>query len=274
MDRFRNRFPRGGTTDGFTLIELLVVIAIIAILAAILFPVFAQARAKARQTACLSNLKQVGTGIMMYAQDYDEMLPGNSFTAPNNSAGDAGLTNAAGTQNPRGFMEPEPQVGRNWARDIQPYVKNLQVYVCPDTEPRGAGQVYAETRVPGGGNVSYLLNGLVSSQAMAVIPNTADIVFMHEYRYISRVSQVRPYPSGTMNGKQRYISFNNALYDIEHNEGANLLYCDGHAKWKKKTAIMFKEFGADTTRESNPNRTFSFDNPGPEGNPLGFTAVW
>src|SRR5687768_4984553 len=60
---------------GFTLIELLVVIAIIAILAAILFPVFAQAREKARQTACLSNCKQMGTGAMLYAQDYDEIMP-------------------------------------------------------------------------------------------------------------------------------------------------------------------------------------------------------
>ena len=60
---------------GFTLIELLVVIAIIAILAAILFPVFAQARNKARQTACLSNLKQLGTGFAMYTQDYDETMP-------------------------------------------------------------------------------------------------------------------------------------------------------------------------------------------------------
>ena len=71
----RGRYAIVRTTRAFTLIELLVVIAIIAILAAILFPVFAQARAKARQAACLSNMKQIGNALMMYTQDYDETLP-------------------------------------------------------------------------------------------------------------------------------------------------------------------------------------------------------
>ncbi|MCD6352263.1 MAG: DUF1559 domain-containing protein, partial [Armatimonadetes bacterium] len=86
---------------GFTLIELLVVIAIIAILAAILFPVFAKAREKARQASCMSNLKQIALGLLMYVQDYDGRF-------------------MCIRQGPGG-----------WNKNVQPYVKNWQVFVCP-----------------------------------------------------------------------------------------------------------------------------------------------
>src|SRR5436190_5033002 len=95
MGRFSDQ---GRRRPAFTLIELLVVIAIIAILAAILFPVFAQARERARQTSCLSNIKQLGTALLMYVQDYDETLP--------HQAGDYG-----------DFMSAA--AGPNWARSIQ-----------------------------------------------------------------------------------------------------------------------------------------------------------
>lgn len=96
----------GPSRRGFTLIELLVVIAIIAILAAILFPVFASAREKARQTACLSNEKQLGLAIVQYTQDYDEVVP---------CGGDDYHCNGGG-----------------WAQQIYPYVKSTKVYLCPD----------------------------------------------------------------------------------------------------------------------------------------------
>ena len=118
------------TKKGFTLIELLVVIAIIAILAAILFPVFAQAREKGRQASCLSNMKQLGTSINMYAQDYDEVFP--------------------------------PGLESNWTlvtwvRTTQPYVKNIQVYRCPsDSVPLDPA-----VTAFGGIRCSYGSNGLI-----------------------------------------------------------------------------------------------------------------
>src|SRR5438094_5376899 len=110
QDRLAPR-PRGRESsmrnrNGFTLIELLVVIAIIAVLAAILFPVFAQAREKARQTACLSNCKQIGTAVMMYAQDYDDHPPLWFYEVPK-----VGLV--------------------YWHYWLKPYVQNIQVFIYP-----------------------------------------------------------------------------------------------------------------------------------------------
>src|SRR5437879_3546154 len=125
--------------SAFTLIELLVVIAIIAILAAILFPVFAQAREKARQANCLSNCKQLGTAVMMYLQDYDETYPngmrttlwypgpqGSWATLPNKSLGDV----ASG----------------NVGNQILPYIKNNGVFACP-SDSNGSGATGGNTDI-------------------------------------------------------------------------------------------------------------------------------
>ncbi|BDI30469.1 hypothetical protein CCAX7_25200 [Capsulimonas corticalis] len=102
-----------GKAKAFTLIELLVVIAIIAILAAILFPVFAKAREKARQISCASNLRQLGLGMMQYTQDYDESYPGLNGGNPS-------------------FQNNPWNTGPNWESAIYPYVKSVGVYQCPD----------------------------------------------------------------------------------------------------------------------------------------------
>lgn len=118
---------------GFTLIELLVVIAIIAILAAILFPVFAKARDSARTIQCTSNMRQLGTGLMMYAQDYDETMP--SWPFPLNT-------------NPQ-FAEWDFCI---WANALQPYTKNYGVFQCPNA-PKSA----AYLRGPAGSQVPVTL---------------------------------------------------------------------------------------------------------------------
>src|SRR5688572_20401202 len=110
---------RPQTHRGFTLVELLVVIAIIAILAAILFPVFAQAREKARAASCLSNIRQMGTAAVMYAQDYDEFYPGMWQWNPFALRGHAQ------------YIMPGVKVDPEKECQTCPYVKNAQVYVCP-----------------------------------------------------------------------------------------------------------------------------------------------
>jgi len=125
---------------GFTLIELLVVIAIIAILAAILFPVFAQAREKARQTSCLSNCKQIGLALQMYAQDYDERLPNTGPDWPGNG------------------KNPVYAAGYGWAMWVvllDPYIKSRKVWVCPSGPTSGNGFVAGPKTDPIPVNLGY-----------------------------------------------------------------------------------------------------------------------
>jgi len=241
---------------GFTLIELLVVITIIAILASILFPVFAQARAKARQTVCLSNQKQLGLALMQYTQDYDETLPGN--TSPQ-----------AGLSQPLGWMQPVtpgfPLTYRVWAREIFPYVKSMEVYKCPQTIPRSSDGVCTPaantceiTGVPGAGTTNYLMNGIIDTRALAAIPNPSDIIFLHEVRNYNRVAQIKPYlVAGVSPTTATY--FTNAYYDRLHTDGANLLFCDGHAHWERRDQIKYVQFGVSDTLNPTLPTTLPLD---------------
>jgi len=144
---------------GFTLIELLVVIAIIAILAAILFPVFAKVREKARQTQCLSNEKQLGLAMIQYVEDYDEMFP-------------AGLVPVSG---PTQIGNNTNGAGLGWAGAISPYVKSPNVFTCPD-DPNP----FNTTLIPGVYINSYCLNCYLPLRSLAFLSAPSTTVAMFE----------------------------------------------------------------------------------------------
>lgn len=202
---------------GFTLIELLVVIAIIAILAAILFPVFARARENARKTNCLSNLKQLGTACLAYAQDYDECFP-RYF-----------LIEIAG------YNDGISSGGISTLSALLPYVKNTGVFSCPSVKPT---PTYAFSGTSVTQTTSYGFNWHVILQDWRYNTLTADVdharvCLMTEFRntyhtvYFPRIKDA------------------NNLGSFKHADGQNVLFMDGHAKWEAKNSMLgdYDDFG-------------------------------
>src|SRR5690606_17411070 len=148
---------------GFTLIELLVVIAIIAILAAILFPVFSRARENARRTSCLSNIKNLGLGFLMYTQDYDERMPRTLTCGPQLLETGVTTTTVGGCTG--------GQYIRMWTHSVYPYVKSTQAYLDPSVNKEWSGTYAA--RIPFGMN-----NGMASSTALAAIQRPAETILL------------------------------------------------------------------------------------------------
>lgn len=216
------------------MIELLVVIAIIAILAAILFPVFARARENARRASCQSNLKQIGLGFMQYVQDYDEKFP---FFGMNTAA----TTNAS---NPFG-----------WADALQPYLKSTQIFQCP-----------SETTTPGAtvaaaGYTDYWYNAMLNNLSQAAVQQSSLTVLSGDgsggsSRYVYNGCGVTDgVVSGPVDGVTALAGYGNNLafsctgadaiifpassdggttYPLgRHLDGANYAFVDGHVKWLK-----------------------------------------
>ncbi len=202
---------------GFTLIELLVVIAIIAILAAILFPVFAQAREKARQTSCLSNQKQLATAVIMYTQDYDETFPLSAyFERPNRIVSVYGM--------------------------VSPYMKNIQIFVCPSFTPGvdWPRRIPAPLVSPDGFRfVGYvpnlglfgenlcgtpLKNAYTPVAAMAGVPRPVDTIMFFD-GYVKGENGFRP------------LDYYNFLGAARHTEGVVVNFADSHSKWFRFSAV-------------------------------------
>jgi prepilin-type N-terminal cleavage/methylation domain-containing protein len=225
-------------TQGFTLIELLVVIAIIAILAAILFPVFAQARNKARQAACLSNVKQLALGTMQYVQDYDELFPQWSPGGPGDSWG-----------------QPEGQGW--WMNQIMPYVKNTGVHACPnDTRTGGDLNAWGYSVVPGStangtqpakyykssyGISEYLVNGYNAQASLNYPADTfllADAVgpLMNDWDECNTWPPFGPTRvwfanAGSWGAWGSHTNYEAWKRTVRHSDGEVIAYADGHAKW-------------------------------------------
>ena len=199
------------TRQGFTLIELLVVIAIIAILAAILFPVFARARENARRSSCQSNLKQIGLGILQYTQDYDERYPSSEMDYNNPGTG---------------------LVQATWDTVIQPYVKSSQLLVCPSdsASQRVTHPIYGANTTRSYSATTQVFGAYINTGSaplsLAAIPETALTVMVAE----------RDQPNfATWTYYGRVDNLGSELA-YRHLETANFLYCDGHVKTQKGKA--------------------------------------
>lgn len=216
---------------GFTLIELLVVIAIIAILAAILFPVFARAREQARKASCLSNLKQIGLGVMMYVQDYDETYPIGRFESP----------------------QPNGISLSYWFTVIDPYVKNKQVFVCPTAGRVGATNASGgygwniRGTLAAGNGFGYYIGSLGtptgSALRMAAVDEPSSTILITDPSSNNNTSTGGYYAVGystlgyipVLHGGQvgpfYDASIPNASAPVAPGGGGNYLFADGHAKF-------------------------------------------
>lgn len=253
-----------GSKRAFTLIELLVVIAIIAILAAILFPVFARARENARRTSCISNLKQLGLGMMQYTQDYDEKYP-----QPNPRYGTFGSFDASYFSWPTNAVDGKTKDAFSelcWAAVMLPYTKSAQIMTCPSSRPVDfyGDAATLKIQMP----VSYGYNKLLAWNNLSSVVSPSTLIMIHEefgdyspigygFSYPEVVAAAygptKPYSKnvyGADRACQWYgnINGNKLLFNRLHLNTTPFLYADGHAKAIQATGAYPKpwEYTLDT----------------------------
>ncbi|MCS7209731.1 MAG: DUF1559 domain-containing protein [Fimbriimonadales bacterium] len=236
--------------EGFTLIELLVVIAIIAILAAILFPVFAQAREKARQTQCTNNMKQIALGVLQYVQDYEEKFPFSMYASVNNNN--------------------QPCVFTLY-HAISPYIKNTDVVICPSDRQgldlvgsfQSAGASVCP--LPNFRYVGYIFNWCVFEDGfMPPLRNQANPpMTLAQIEYPVETSMLY---DGTLGGPPQFNSFLQA----RHNSLAGANFVDGHARTVKGRLLE----GAGSTTTAWDGRTVRLYRVGEQGPYLNDLSLW
>jgi len=230
--------------SAFTLIELLVVIAIISILAAILFPVFAKVREKAKQASCASNLKQLGAAMTMYTQDYDETPP--CYTAGGPTADGNSLS--------------------YWPNALDPYVKERKAWYCPSfpiqTTVSPNSSTYGANRRILTGTVSGTLPNLTVTAAalpLAAFTRPSELLLVADSEYSKPLKTqyncssfaagfVSLYdPVDQANGASACAHYlqNTGGVDNRHSGGANVLFLDTHVKWLRRETIALRETAAD-----------------------------
>jgi prepilin-type N-terminal cleavage/methylation domain-containing protein/prepilin-type processing-associated H-X9-DG protein len=254
----------------FTLIELLVVIAIIAILASILFPVFAQAKLAAKKTASLSNMKQLGLAAVMYANDYDDSFMDSAFGYVGANYYTTKYINGAmsGYNGGPGFLAQT-----NWVAGSFPYVKSLPLYgpdpVAVDEDGVGASNdgwacyypntaaVTAAGLTPDGPTTycsNYGMNAVLNAKSSTVVSAPADTVLFDQIDGRQQIAIEQPqeahYSAGPQGPAGNYLDGTDGptLYHLWGN-GANYAFADGHAKYRAKSSMLFSEFGESGTCE-------------------------
>lgn len=232
----------------FTLIELLVVIAIISILAAILFPVFARARENARRASCVSNLKQLGLGIMQYTQDYDERYPpsywGAAFLQSDTSMPGYKYFTSNGSVSARYIT---------WMDSIYPYVKSTQLFDCPSqTSTNGSPSYGYSGAISGWHRVAYGGTSGTGSMMLAEVKRPAEVYMLLDY--YSRFNIL----ANPLDHAAFAASPSEANNIVPHLEGGVVAFADGHVKWLPRTSLAKTGRPSTSCVLASPNYSYAY----------------